>query len=588
MRKSAVLFLITLLLAAVAGGRAPSAQLLNLNLLSPLAKLDPLTTSEVGLLGSSRVVVRAAEEASALSLVPLIQSVGGVVVRTVPLVDSLVAIVPNASLTLLAVSPLVARVSLDRRVVGSMERTGATIGAAAIREQLGYDGSGVGVAVIDSGVTSWHDDLAGQGGGQRVARFVDFVNGWLLPYDDYGHGSHVAGIVAGNGFDSSGARSGIAPAAHLVVLKVLDGSGAGYISDVLAALDYVVEHRASLGIRIVNLSVAAGVYESYQTDPLTLAAKRAVESGVIVVAAAGNAGRNPDGRNAYGGVTAPGNAPWVLTIGASSHMGTVATADDAMAVFSSRGPSRVDYAAKPDLVAPGVGIESLSDPDSAFYSTKSQYLLHGTVERGYLPYLSLSGTSMAAPVVTGTLALMLQANPSLTPNLAKAILQFTARTRDGYDALTQGTGFLNASAAVNLARHFASPATVEHPSTAGWSRRLIWGNKLLQGPRLSASANAWGLDVTWGRPRTPAGQTVTWGFWNGFVRNAVWGSLCSGSDCQGTAWTVSALSDDDQSVVWGTDNPDESVVWGTDDDMSVVWGTNCGDSACVPVVWPTP
>ena len=248
----------------------------------------------------------------------------------------------------------------------------------------------------------------------------NFVGGSSTPSDQYGHGTHVAGIIAGNGFDSGGARSGIAPASRLVVLKVLDGSGRGRISDVIAALDYVVAHRDELNIRVANLSIATGVYESYNTDPLTLAAKRAVEAGIVVVAAAGNNGRNPQGETHYGGITAPGNAPWVLTVGASSHMGTIDREDDTIAPFSSRGPTAIDRAAKPDLVAPGVGIESLSAPNSTLYNTRSAYLLPGTVPTSYPPYLSLSGTSMSAPVVAGTVALMLQANPSLTPNAVKA------------------------------------------------------------------------------------------------------------------------------------------------------------------------
>ncbi len=245
-------------------------------------------------------------------------------------------------------------------------------------QELGYDGTGVGVAIIDSGVTSWHDDLAGSGG-QRVQRFVDLVNGRETAYDDYGHGTHVSGVVAGNGFDSGGARSGVAPGSHLVVLKVLDNAGKGHVSDVIAALDYVVANKDVLQIRVVNLSVAAPVFESYNSDPLTLAAKRAVEAGIVVVAAAGNFGRDPEGRMYYSGVTAPGNAPWVLTVGASSHMGTDDRQDDTVAAFSSRRPTAIDYAAKPDLLAPGVGVESLSDPDSVFYTSKAAYLLNGTV-----------------------------------------------------------------------------------------------------------------------------------------------------------------------------------------------------------------
>ena len=371
------------------------------------------------------------------------------------------------------------------------------------------------------------------------------------------------------------------------MLKVLNGSGSGYISDVIAALDYAVEHRAALNLRVVNLSVAAGVHESYNTDPLTLAARRAVEAGLILVAAAGNGGRNPDGRNAYGGITAPGNAPWVLTVGASSHEGTFDRADDTMGRFSSRGPTRIDHAAKPDLVAPGVGIESLSDPHSTYYTTKSAYLLPGTTPMSYLPYLSLTGTSMATPVVTGTVALMLQANPSLTPNLVKAILQYTATVHSGYDPLTQGAGFLNARGAVQLAHYLATPSAAESPDASGWSRRVIWGNRMVRSGTIPQGSNAWSVDVMWGRPTTPSGEPVEMVSDEGSSANVVWGTLCEGADCTGD-WTVEAV-DDDQSVVWGTDDPDQSVVWGTDeDDGSVVWGTECSDSACEPVIWPAP
>ena len=172
-----------------------------------------------------------------------------------------------------------------------------------------------------------------------------------------------------------------------MVLKVLDNEGFGYISNVIAALDYAVEHRAEFNIRVINLSVAAGVYESYTTDPLTLAARRAVEAGVVVVTAAGNLGRNAQGQTQYGGITAPGNAPWVLTVGASSHNGTISRGDDTMASFSSRGPSFIDYSAKPDLVAPGVGIESLADPSSLLFATHPNARLWGTVDTATQPYL---------------------------------------------------------------------------------------------------------------------------------------------------------------------------------------------------------
>ena len=150
-----------------------------------------------------------------------------------------------------------------------------------------------------------------------------------------------------------------------------------------------------------------------------------------MVAAAGNLGLDRNGRAQSGGITSPGNAPWVLTVGASSHQGTVLRSDDQVGDFSSRGPTWLDFAAKPDIVAPGVGIESLSDPNSTLYGLLTPYLLGGVIPVGYMPYLSLSGTSMATPVVAGTVALMLEANPDLTPNAVKAILQYTAESAIG-------------------------------------------------------------------------------------------------------------------------------------------------------------
>jgi serine protease AprX len=566
------------------------------------AKLDALLRMRVSHpSGSSRVIVRLSQSASLPNVASLLRAAGGRLGRRLPSIASQVVVVPNIALRLLAANPLIERITLDRPVAGAMERTAQTIGARAIRQNLGLDGTGVGVAIIDSGVIGWHDDLADAGVGQRVDRFVDFVDGSTQAHDDYGHGTHVAGIIAGNGYDSDGARTGIAPGARLVVLKVLDEAGRGYMSDVIAAFDYAIAEREALNIRVINLSVASGVHESYNADPLTLAAKRAVDAGIVVVAAAGNNGRGTQGQTQYGGVTSPGNAPWVLTVGASSHMGSIDRADDTIAAFTSRGPTALDHAAKPDIVAPGVGIESLSNPDSTLYSSAYQYLLEGTRPTSFLPYLSLSGTSMAAPAVTGTIALMLQANPSLTPNEIKAILQYTAEEHANYDPLTQGAGFVNARGAVELARHLVSPSTVPYPDASGWGERLIWGNRLVKGGRLTSNANAWSLGVTWGASTALDGETVSWGVrcsssectgfdggWvvgQGYSKNVVWGSHCDGGDCA-TVWTIefAKAADDGETVVWGTDGG-ETVVWGTDGGETVVWGTSCTDSSCRPIIW---
>jgi serine protease AprX len=519
MRQAAsVRWVFAFLLVVALGSFGPSTSAIQLGLPpSWLSKLDPLLQRRASLLtGHSRVIVCAASGTSPAAIVPIIRQTGGAVGRSLAIVNSVAADVPNASLPLLAANPLIARLSLDRVIAGAMERTGATVGASAARQQYGFDGSGVGVAVIDSGVTTWHDDLGdSSGAAQRVDRFVDFVNEVSAPYDDYGHGTHVAGIVAGNGFDSSGRRSGIAPGAHIIALKVLDGAGHGRISDVIAALEYTVTGKDAFNIRVVNLSVATGVYESYNADPLTLAARRVVEAGIVVVAAAGNNGRSPQGRTWYGGITAPGNAPWVLTVGASSHMGTVDRADDTIAAFSSRGPTAIDRGPKPDLVAPGVGIESLSDPNSSFYATRSPYLLSGTIATPYLPYLSLSGTSMAAPVVTGTVALMLQANPELSPDQVKAILQLTAQSSASYDRMTQGAGFLDAKRAIELAREWAVPATSTTWTTTGGGATDTDG------------------DSVWGTDDGSGG--VVWGTGDD-GEGVVWGTSCTDPSCEPVIW----------------------------------------------------
>jgi serine protease AprX len=495
-----------------------------------------------------------------------------------------VVTVPNRVLKTLAAHPDVAQIDFDRPIAKSNYRTALTTGARAVQRGYGLTGAGVGVAVIDSGIASWHDDLTARGtnaptypyGNQRVAAFVDFVNGQVQPYDDGGHGTHVAGIIAGNGFDSNGQKAGVAPDASLVSLKVLDANGAGTISNIIAAFDWVVANHARYNIRVVNISVGAGISDSYWNDPLTLAAKAVVDAGVVVVAAAGNAGKNAAGHIQYGGIVAPGNAPWVITVGASSTQGTESRADDVVGSFSSRGPTFKDWGAKPDLVAPGTGTMSLASPGSTFYQNMPAYLASGLFPTPFKPYLTLTGTSMAAPVVTGTVALMLQANPNLTPNLVKAILQYTAQHYSGYDALTQGAGFLNTLGAVRLARFFATAHAGDRiPTQTMWSKQLIWGNHRLSGGVIRPNSNAWAVGTVWG-----AAQTAS-------LDNVVWGTACGGDGCDNVVWGTDAGNDN---VVWGTsDDGNDNVVWGTSDDGNdnVVWGTDCGGNDCDNVVWGT-
>ena len=412
---------------------------------SSFSKLDLVLSRLADPNGVVRVIVRATNVARVETLVA---AAGGRCGRHLTGIGAIVAEIPARALRDLAAAPEVRSISVDRRLQGALDRTGDAIGARWVTASLGFDGSGIGVAIVDSGVTAVHDDLEGN----RIVQFLDFVDAQPQPHDGYGHGTHVAGIIAGSGFDSDGARRGLAPGAHLVVLRALDAQGDGYVSNAIAAIDYAIDQRAAYNIRVINLSVAGGVYESYQTDPLALAARRAVEAGIVVVTAAGNLGRNASGRPSYGGITSPGNAPWVLTVGAADHKGTVDRADDSVAPFSSLGPTAIDGIAKPDLVAPGVGIESLADAGSTLFEARPLARLWGTVPTATPPYLSLSGTSMAAPVVAATVALMLEANPALTPAAVKMLLRASATRTGGGEPAAEGAGFLDARGAVELAR----------------------------------------------------------------------------------------------------------------------------------------
>jgi serine protease AprX len=545
----------------------------------------------------------------------------------------------NTLLERLANHPGVERVTWDRPVFGlPIVESAVRKAARSAAEALGYSGDGIGVAVVDSGITPWHDDLTYQGnsprvkvnGGQRVASFVDYtqraddlppVEGGT-PYDDYGHGTYVAGIIAGNGLGSNGARRGAAPEAHLVVLKVLDRDGRGSISDVADALYYAIEHRREFNIRVVNMSIAAavpegGIKEDLEDgilhDELAVATKAAVAAGLVVVAAAGNLGFDPvKNEPQYGGITAPGNAPWVLTVGAYDDKGTANPKDDVIAPFSSRGPTAYDYFAKPDVVAPGMAIASPADANSKLYGKRGP-----SAEAGH--YISLSGTSVAAPAVAGTVAVMAQAYPALTPNLAKAIVQYTAAFDPDYDALTQGAGFLNPLGAVELSRYFAKARHgSQYPRDQKWSRTIIWGNYRIGGGAIWPGGSAWSLGTVWGAVPEEDGDNIVWGtlcptedcdnivwgtFDDGFNivwgtnedgDNIVWGTACAdrdgaGEDCDNIVWgTNTPATEDVDNIVWGTCEDCDNIVWGTLEDLdNIVWGTDCGGEDCDNIVWGT-
>jgi serine protease AprX len=437
------------------------------------------------------------------------------------------------------------------------------------------DSYGVGVAVIDSGLEPTAD-LA-------PYYFKDFVNGIAQAYDDYGHGTHVAGLIAGLGVMSNGAYRGVAPGVRVISLKALDNQGAGRTSTIIQAIEFAVTNRAALGIDVINLSLGHPVFEPPDTDPLVQAVNAAVRAGIIVVASAGNVGKNPSTGNVwYGGILSPGNAPSALTVGAVDTNGSATLLDDAIPVYSSRGPARFTNLPKPDIAAPGQGMVSAAALNGTLYRTHPERKVAGT--DGSARYFRLNGTSMAAAVASGTVALMIDANQQrfstrLTPNVVKALLEFSAFPLAGTDIVSQGRGELNANGAVALASAIdpaqaqgewwlTSPIdtfTTIGSETGVWAQSVVWGTKIVWGNTVFINQPAWNADVVWGAGDN---DTVVWGNSGDDEDTVVWGN----NEEDTVVWGNSG--DENDTVVWGNDG--DTVVWGNgdEDDDTVVWGNN--------------
>jgi subtilisin family serine protease len=371
---------------------------------------------------------------------------------------------------------------------------------------------GVGhVAIIDSGIDTNHELIRWMGAGSqsKVAYQKDFT-GQGLTGDPFGHGSHVASMLSGDWVLHDSAYEAPANGASLINLRVLNSTGQGTVSNLVAALDWTVANKTDWNIRVVNISLGTVAKDSYKNDPLCLAARRAVNAGMVVVVSAGNNGKDANGNKVYGSISSPGIEPSVITVGAANTYGTDDRSDDTVATFSSRGPTRgyvtltngsrkYDNLIKPDLIAPGNKLIGAR----AFYNNQVNYLSNtyssslntgnDTVNSKKVMYLS--GTSMAAPIVAGAAALLIQVNPKLTPNLIKAILMYSAQPLRNFNTFEQGAGLLNTDGAVRLARLVKTTL----PTTNG--------NALLKSALPTSQTSS------------IAGQTVYWG--KGIITNHV-------------------------------------------------------------------
>lgn len=317
--------------------------------------------------------------------------------------------------------PEVKKVYLDRKVHALLDTASPTTGAP-IAWSHQNQGEGATIAVIDTGIHK-HPDLTQPT--NRIIGFLDQVNKKTEPYDDNGHGTHCAGDAAGNGVSSDGKYRGPASKAPLVGVKVLNKLGSGNLSDVIAGIQWCINHKEEYNIRVISLSLGSRTNESYKDDPVAQIVEEAWEKGIVVVAAAGN-----DGPNSHT-ISSPGTHPRIITVGATDDRGTPDPTDDTIASFSSRGPT-ADGITKPDITAPGTNITSLRAPRSYIEKTSPD----SKVDEHYA---TLSGTSMATPIVAGIVAILLTEHPDWTPDQVKSALLEKALDM-GFPPNTQGAG----------------------------------------------------------------------------------------------------------------------------------------------------
>jgi serine protease AprX len=346
-------------------------------------------------------------------------------------------------------------------------------------------GAGVTVAVIDTGVAGDLPDFVRSDGQSRVIASAVTNPNATTATDRYGHGTHVAGLIAGNGkaLDASdplaGRYVGTAPEANLVSVKASDDDGNSSVIDVIAALQFVVDHRADYGIRVVNLSMSSSLALPYRLDPLDAAVEAAWLHGIVVVTAAGNRGTAADAVR-----YAPANDPYVLTVGAVDDHGTKGTDDDTLAPWSSRGVTQ-DGFAKPELVAPGAHIVAPLAPGSRFASLCPSCIVDGG-------YFRVGGTSMASPIVAGIAADVISAHPDWTPDQVKgALIHAPRETADGASEVAADSGV--AVPAPQPANRGLTPSWFIDPRTGGIDyARAVWG-------RASWSTAVDALRASWSR-----------------------------------------------------------------------------------------
>ena len=455
-----------------------------------------------------------------------VRRAGGRLLRELPLVDGVSAVVPARQLRALADSADVEAVTADRqgRFVDYQwdESTTASVFTRTTQATQswarGHYGKGVGVAVLDTGVSQMPEFA------DRLVHGPD-LSGEGTSVDTYGHGTVMAGLIAGNGAASAtrsgGAFTGVAPAAHVVAVKVAGRNGSVDVSTVLEAMHWISAYQQQYGIRVLNLSWGVASTQSPTVDPINHAVQRLWAQGIVVVVAAGNSG------SGAGTITKPGDDPVVLTVGAYNDQGDTDLGNDSVPQWSSRGPTAAGVA-KPDVVAPGRTVTALRSHGSAIEANNPRALTSPS-------YIKGSGTSQAAAVASGAVALLLAQRPSLTPDQVKSVLMSSASPIPNLGRNTQGTGRLQIEAALT-----ALPSTTPQSLTARGHGSI---DASRGGMRVLTTCNGVQTEIVgeidvrcqpWDGPRWAASA------WTG---DAWTGSAWKGSDWTGSAWKGSSWSD---------------------------------------------
>ncbi|MGB8650179.1 MAG: S8 family peptidase, partial [Mycobacteriales bacterium] len=495
--------------------------------------------------------------------------------RALPIVDGVAATVPSASLTSLARAGAVTAVTADRRVQlsGSSwdDSTSSSSyvwnsGASSVWQSAGTKGAGVSVAVLDTGVSPVNDladhlldgpDLSGEG---------------KNTVDSYGHGTVMAGIIAGNGADSQPSpRTGVAPAAEIISVKVAGANGATDVSTVLAGLSWVGAFKDTYNIRVLNLSWGVASTQDPRIDPLNYAVERLWTLGVTVVAAAGNSGPGA------GTVLKPGDDPLVITTGAYDDKGDSVPTNDAVPYWSSQGPTAQGLA-KPDLVAPGRTLVATRSPGSTVETNNPKALVAPS-------YIKGSGTSEATAVVSGLAALLLSAHPAWTPDQVKYALTSTASPIPGFASSLQGAGRVQAAAALNANVLLVLPSTLR--STGTGTLAASRGSSNTVSVTCNGSVKVLNDETTsWCAPWDSTAWTSTAWTSTAWTSTAWTSTAWTSTAWTSTAWTSTAWTSTAWTSTAWTSNTWQSTAWTSTAWTSTAWtSAEYDDTAFLSAFW---